>query len=181
MAIVSKLGNRSTKAAALVPPEVVRAPRRRHSSTRTIAALEFTGGPGGGDGRQRALNSNGQLVYKATFTNGDEGLFLFNSDAAPDFNSDSHVDGADLLNWRSGFGQATGVGRAQGDADGDDDVDGSDFLLWQRQLSANVPLAAVPEPSLAALLLPVGLARVLRLRRRARPRALPVALGKPRG
>lgn len=139
--------------------------------SRTIASLDFTGGSGGGDGRQRALNSNGQLVYKATFTNGDEGLFLYSPTgvAAADFTSDGSVNGADLLKWKTGFGQATGAGRAQGDADSDGDVDGGDFLLWQRQLSASVPLAAIPEPTLAALLLPVALLRGLRFSRGAHP------------
>ena len=44
---------------------------------RTVAALEFVGGSGGGDGRQRALNQHGQLAYKATFTNGDEAALLY--------------------------------------------------------------------------------------------------------
>ncbi|MBA3485406.1 MAG: hypothetical protein H0T51_26725 [Pirellulales bacterium] len=76
--------------------------------SRTIASLEFTGGSGGGDGRQRALNSNGQLVYKATFTNGDEGLFLYSPTVASsaDFTLDGIVNGADLLEWRNGFGLA---------------------------------------------------------------------------
>lgn len=47
---------------------------------RTIASVEFTAGSGGGDGRQRSLNEKGQLVYKATFTNGDEGLLLHTPD-----------------------------------------------------------------------------------------------------
>lgn len=47
---------------------------------RTIASADFTGGSGGGDGRQRSLNEHGQLVYKASFTNGEEGLFLHTPD-----------------------------------------------------------------------------------------------------
>jgi hypothetical protein len=46
-------------------------------SGRTVAALEFVGGSGGGDGRQRALNQHGQLAYKATFTNGEEAALLY--------------------------------------------------------------------------------------------------------
>ncbi|MBA3485366.1 MAG: hypothetical protein H0T51_26525, partial [Pirellulales bacterium] len=135
--------------------------------------LEFTGGSGGGDGRQRALNASGQLVYKATFTNGDEGLFLYSPTVtlSADFTLDGIVNGADLLEWRNGFGQTSGAGRAQGDADSDGDVDGGDFLLWQRQLSVSVPLAAIPEPSLAALLLPAVLVCGLRLSRGLAPLA----------
>ena len=44
---------------------------------RTVAALEFVGGSGGGDGRQRALNQHGQLAYKATFANGEEAALLY--------------------------------------------------------------------------------------------------------
>jgi hypothetical protein len=137
--------------------------------SRTIASLEFTGGSGGGDGRQRALNSSGQLVYKATFTNGDEGLFLYSPPVTSpaDFTADGAVTAADLNKWRLGFGQAAGAGRAQGDADSDGDVDGGDFLLWQRHLGAGISLAAVPEPSLAAVLLPILLVCGLRLNRRA--------------
>jgi hypothetical protein len=139
--------------------------------SRTIASLEFTGGSGGGDGRQRALNASGQLVYKATFTNGDEGLFLYSppSFAPADFTSDGSVDAGDLMKWRLGFGQATGAGRVQGDADSDGDVDGGDFLLWQRQLGVSVLLAAIPEPSLAALLLPALLVFGLRFSGGAHP------------
>jgi len=46
-------------------------------SGRTVAALEFVGGSGGGDGRQRSLNQQGQLAYKATFSNGDEAALLY--------------------------------------------------------------------------------------------------------
>jgi hypothetical protein len=145
---------------------------------RTIASLDFTGGSAGGDGRGRSLNSNDQLVFKAVFTNGDEGLILFSRSVAgpaADFTLDGSVDGADLARWKINFGQAAGAGRAQGDADADGDVDGSDFLLWQQQLSVSFSSTAVPEPSIAITLLPASLAAVLRciqgdrhLRRRRR-------------
>jgi autotransporter-associated beta strand protein len=72
---------------------------------------------------------------------------------AADFNRSGAVSGADLTNWRGGFG-APAAGHAQGDADGDGDGDGSDFLRWQRQLGATAlrPAAgAVPEPAAASL------------------------------
>jgi hypothetical protein len=97
-------------------------------------------------------------------------LFLYSPTIASsaDFTLDGNVNGADLLRWKTGFGQTAGAGRAQGDADSDGDVDGGDFLLWQRQLGVSVPLAAVPEPSLAALLLPVAVVCGLRFSRGAR-------------
>jgi autotransporter-associated beta strand protein len=62
-----------------------------------------------------------------------------------DFNRDGNVDGADLANWKAGFGAATHM---QGDADADTDVDGADFLTWQRQLGmGSAPVStAIPEP-----------------------------------
>jgi hypothetical protein len=45
-----------------------------------IASVDFHGGSGGGDGRQRALNANGQLAYKATFTDGREAAYLYTPD-----------------------------------------------------------------------------------------------------
>jgi hypothetical protein len=68
---------------------------------RTVAALEFVGGSGGGDGRQRALNDQGQLAYKATFTNGDEAALLY----TPELNWRTAGGGAwdDAANWTLGI------------------------------------------------------------------------------
>jgi hypothetical protein len=66
-----------------------------------------------------------------------------------DFNEDSIVDDADLIDWRGGFGTTDNASHAQGDTDADGDVDGADFLVWQRQLGGSPPAtlaAAVPEP-----------------------------------
>jgi len=75
---------------------------------------------------------------------------------AGDFNEDGGVDGDDLANWRSGFGQTSGVAHKNGDADGDGDTDGADFLAWQQQFGSDLPglsvLASVPEPSALVLL-----------------------------
>jgi hypothetical protein len=121
---------------------------------RTIAALEFTGGSAGGDGRQRSLNSAGQLVFKATFTNGDEGLFRYTPASTADFNGDGTVNSADLARWKAGFGTISAALSSQGDADRDGDVDGADFLAWQRQLSGGGgALEAVPEPASGVMLL----------------------------
>ncbi len=55
------------------------------------------------------------------------------------FNELGGVDGADLANWRLGFGTTGTATHMQGDANGDDDADGGDFLIWQRQFGASVP------------------------------------------
>ena len=113
---------------------------------RTIADLEFTAGSGGGDGRARGLNDNNQLAFKATFTNGEEGLFLYSPSGSADFTGDGAVDAADLQRWRTWFGAS--IGGSNADADGDGDSDGADFLVWQRQLGViESSPSAVPEPS----------------------------------
>jgi T5SS/PEP-CTERM-associated repeat protein len=87
-----------------------------------------------------------------------------------DFDGDGDVDGADLNEWKPGFGKLTGALKGDGDADADGDVDGSDFLAWQRQLGSGPPatpaVGAVPEPSTVALLAAalVGLAAPARRR-----------------
>jgi hypothetical protein len=67
--------------------------------------------------------------------------------APGDFDGDGFVDGFDLAIWRDEFGFGP-----FGDADGDLDTDGSDFLLWQQNVGTT-PAAAVPEPSVRALLM----------------------------
>jgi hypothetical protein len=83
----------------------------------------------------------------------------FESGTLPgDFNGDEVVDGLDLDAWEIGFGTASGASTASGDADGDGDVDGADFLVWQQNVGVSQPggiaAAAVPEPSVVAILLP---------------------------
>ena len=134
---------------------------------RTIEDLTFVYGSGGSDGRRRSLNDASQLLFQATFTNGEEGLFLFTpgggSASFVDFNADGRVDGLDLARWRSNMGMAL-ASRGRGDADGDADVDGADFLAWQREVGSGVSIGAVPEPTALALLFPAGLPLVLVLR-----------------
>jgi hypothetical protein len=136
---------------------------------RIVEDLEFTGGSGGSDGRQRSLNDSSQLLFKAIFTNGDEGLFLFTPEGGPaniaDFTLDGRVDGQDLARWKSHIGASSGAARADGDADGDADVDGADFLTWQREVGFGVAAAAVPEPLAPALLFPASVLLVLVVRR----------------
>ncbi|XAL98100.1 PEP-CTERM sorting domain-containing protein [Phycisphaeraceae bacterium D3-23] len=47
---------------------------------RTISGLTIESGSGGADGRGRAVNNFSQVTYRATFTNGDQGVFLYTPD-----------------------------------------------------------------------------------------------------
>ena len=84
-----------------------------------------------------------------------------------DFNGDGVVNGADLVDWRAGFGMPSGATHTQGDADGDADGDGGDFLVWQRQIGSPAIAAAtasIPEPAISALLASGASAMTLRRR-----------------
>ena len=86
---------------------------------------------------------------------------------AADFDSNGHVDAADLAIWKTGFG--TTGGRATGDATGDNLVTGADFLLWQQQFGgggATPANASIPEPATLSLLTACGLALLAKKRRR---------------
>jgi hypothetical protein len=93
-----------------------------------------------------------------------------NSFMAGDFNEDGHVDGDDLMHWKTGFGQfTTGAAHDDGDATGDGTVNGDDFLQWQRELghgslSASAASIAIPEPA-AILMAAISFQAVARLRR----------------
>jgi hypothetical protein len=83
-----------------------------------------------------------------------------------DFDEDGDVDGADLTNWKGGFGATSFVSHVQGDADADSDVDGGDFLIWQRQAGKSPAAAvAVPEPYAGLLVSGVAAAPIMRRRR----------------
>jgi hypothetical protein len=75
-----------------------------------------------------------------------------------DFDNNSVVNGADLMQWRGDFGVD-----ADSDADDDGDSDGSDLLIWQQNVGAGGALAAVPEPGTMLL---SGAAIVLLVARR---------------
>jgi hypothetical protein len=120
-----------------------------------------------------ALNHAGTIVVGyGTNPNGDKEAWIANLATVPgpdaNFNEVGGVDGADLANWQAGFG-ATGMAtHMQGDADGDGDADGEDFLIWQRQVSGVVTVAAnsaVPEPAIVQLVV-LGVLAVF-LQRRA--------------
>ena len=106
---------------------------------RTISGLDFIGGSGGNDGKASGLNGKGQLVFRADFTNGDSGLFLYQHLTA-DFDNDGDVDNDDLTHPTLGWQARYGV-----------DLDGQDFLNWQREIAATASLSVsvdvVPEPS----------------------------------
>lgn len=60
-----------------------------------------------------------------------------------DFNGDGGVDGADLQEWKDGFGT---------------EYDGNDFLVWQRNYGTGVtPATSIPEPTSVLMLSVLGL------------------------
>jgi hypothetical protein len=81
---------------------------------------------------------------------------------AGDFDHDGDVDGDDLSQWKSNFGQ-----NSDSDADFDGDSDGNDFAIWQRNQGhgvAAVPASsAVPEPT-TCMLFPCAALFILRRR-----------------
>ncbi|MDZ4658965.1 MAG: hypothetical protein SH868_15420 [Bythopirellula sp.] len=136
----------------------------------TIESLQFTSDSGGSDGRATGLNSLNQLLFQATFTNGDSGVFLYTPStttyAPADFNEDGYVDGTDLASWQGAYNTTSAA-----DADGDGDSDGTDFLSWQRQYTGPAPQVAplvVPEPSVWCLIAAAGCFSQSRSARRAR-------------
>ena len=127
---------------------------------KTIAALDFMFERRGSSG----FNNSGQLLFQATFTTGETGLFLFSSFAA-DFNGDGSVDGDDLTAWRAAYGQT-----ADADANSDGLTTGADFLIWQEQFGNGINIItslsrAVPEPATITMLL-MGFWAIDEVRRR---------------
>jgi hypothetical protein len=122
---------------------------------KVISTLSFKGNSSGSDGQRTGFNALNQLIFRATFTDGDSGIFLYSPSTtatflSADFNEDGYVDGTDLATWREAFAISS-----LGDADGDGDSDGVDFLTWQRQFTgppAQVSSEAVPEPNVCCLL-----------------------------
>jgi hypothetical protein len=122
---------------------------------KTVSSLSFSGNSSGSDGQRTGFNALDQLIFRATFTDGDSGIFLYSPSTTAtflgaDFNEDGHVDGTDLAMWQNAFGVSN-----LGDSDGDGDSDGVDFLTWQRQFTgppAQVLQVAVPEPNVCCVL-----------------------------
>ncbi len=137
---------------------------------RTIQSLQFASGSGGSDGRATGLNSLNQLLFQASFTNGDAGLFLYTPATTifepADFNEDGYVDATDLEWWQGAYNTSS-----VGDADEDGDSDGADFLAWQRQYTGPATQVAplvVPEPSVWCFIVTAGCFSQYRSARRAR-------------
>jgi hypothetical protein len=107
--------------------------------------------------------NNGYIQSRAS-------LVTFEGSVGPlpgDFNGDGIVNGADLTNWKTGFGTTESATHAQGDSDGDQDVDGADFLRWQTQLGASAAIStAIPEPGRLAIGVVTAIASTAFIRRR---------------
>ena len=88
--------------------------------------------------------------------------YLVGTISPADFNVDGYVDATDLATWQTAFGMT-----AAGDATGDSVTNGADFLVWQRDHTGpGGAIAAVPEPTSAALALLVAAGLLVRKRAR---------------
>ena len=87
-----------------------------------------------------------------------------------DIDGNGVTNAADLLIWRSGFGDLAGATPADGDTDGDGAVDGADILRWQRGLGATsgvqLTTVGVPEPKSLIQVAVLLAIRAVRNRRR---------------
>jgi hypothetical protein len=124
-------------------------------------------------GRPTQLNSNWlTFIEPSTLTQ----LPVYALSAAitltdADFNQDERIDGGDFLVWQRGRGGPASL--ATGDADGSGSVNRADLAIWERgfgggSAGSTIHLAAVPEPSAAAL---AAWAAVVFTSRRARQRS----------
>jgi hypothetical protein len=81
-----------------------------------------------------------------------------------DFNLNGSVGATDLTKWRGDFKL-----NANSNADGDSDSDGNDFLIWQRNLGKQQPVAIpAPEPGASLLIVSALLATMGSARRASR-------------
>lgn len=127
--------------------------------TGDVSGLYFAGGSNNEDGQRSGFNDRGELAFLATIVGGGSRIAV--SDvvvpSSADFNGDSLVNGSDFLIWQRNLGMTTGAQKSNGDADGDGDVDAADLALWKGGFGATAAtaasVAAVPEPSAAALVL----------------------------
>lgn len=97
--------------------------------------------------------------------------------APGDYNRDFAIDAEDYQEWRDNFG-LTGFGLAA-DGNGDEKIDTADFTIWRDAFEGQLAVSAsadtsVPEPSGNVLAL-LGIAMMLRLRRRSLASSRPVA------
>jgi len=107
------------------------------------------------------INEEG-VLEGGTIYGADDFTVALDSFASADFNTDTFIDGNDLLLWESSFAVDAGA-----DADADGDTDGSDFLAWQQQFTSPGPLSAASAVSEPTTLLLLGLALLCGLSRRS--------------
>ena len=118
---------------------------------RTIQSLSMFTFHGDDDGKARGLNDLGQVAFKASFTDGTNGVFVSNVVAhlPGDYDGSGTVDAADFTVWRDGLGSQNLA--ADGDRNGV--VDDQDYAVWKDFFGVSLEgggsgaIAAVPEPS----------------------------------
>jgi hypothetical protein len=116
--------------------------------------------PFNNDSASAAFNDDGQIAWRATFTDATTAILLTTlpgTDPNADFDDDGDIDGRDFLIWQRGFGLTGQNDNTLGDADFSGTIDGDDLIVWQDQYGGAPPLAAaaaVPEPAVILLLLP---------------------------
>ncbi len=124
------------------------------TTTAPIAIIPSSGIPDGGTFYIRWLST-------ANIGGTNDGLaiddFKLSYNPSADFNQDTFVDGADLLNLLKGYGNISGSSISQGDANRDGATDALDFAIWRSQFNA-IPAGSgagigVPEPAVAILLI----------------------------
>ncbi len=105
----------------------------------------FPGAPQLG-GRNINFNSSGQIVWST-------GLDVYLATPRPpgDYNNDGLVDGNDLQQFESTYGDTVAIGTAA-DGNSSRQIDGSDFLVWQRNVGSSagdstITNQMVPEPT----------------------------------
>jgi hypothetical protein len=68
-----------------------------------------------------------------------------------DYNGSGVVDNNDYTEWRTNFGQITGLAASPADGNGDDVIDAADYVVWRKNLGRIAPPNAPAEISAAAL------------------------------
>lgn len=116
------------------------------------------------NGWPTGFNSQGQLAFTTTFTDGTSAVLVSDTVATPlplagDFNGDGFVDLADRLVWSSSFGSRT-VPWDRGDANGDGFVNAADYTIWRDAYHASAA-QSVPEPGTYCTLLTAWLAFII--------------------